>query len=49
VLFQITLGTLHIDILVGRKLRADPIVRSGTGVGVVTTPEFKNLLQIVAD
>jgi hypothetical protein len=43
------LGTLHIDILVGRKLLADQIVSTGTRVEVIATPEFKSFLQIVAD
>ena len=31
VLFQIAFGTLHIDVPLGCKLRADLIIRSGTG------------------
>jgi len=34
VLFQGALGALHIDILMGGKLRADPIIRSGQGLDV---------------
>jgi len=49
VLFQVALGALHIDILVGRKLRADPIIRSGTGLKVMATPRFQSSFQILAD
>ena len=49
VLFQVALGALHIDVLVGRKLGADPIIRSGKGLDVHATPGFKNSFQIFAD
>jgi hypothetical protein len=49
VLFQVTLGALHIDLLLGRKLRADLIIRSGTGLEVLATPKVKSSFQIPAD
>jgi hypothetical protein len=48
VLFQVVPGALHIDVFVGRKLRADPIIYSGTGLDVLATPGFKNLFQVLA-
>lgn len=36
VLFQVALGALHLDILEGRKPRADPITRRGASFGVLT-------------
>lgn len=49
VLFQVALGALHIDVLVGRKFRTDPIICRGTGFEVLAAPEFKSSFQIVAD
>jgi len=49
VLFQVALGALHIDVLVGRKLRTDPIICSRTGFEVLAAPEFKSSFQIFAD
>jgi hypothetical protein len=47
-LFQVALGALHLDVLVGRKLRADPIIRSGTDCDVVAVSSFKSSFQILA-
>jgi len=49
VLCQVALGALHLDVLVGRKLRADPIIRSGTGIDVLAAPRFKGSFQNLAD
>jgi hypothetical protein len=49
VLFQVALGALHIDVLVGGKLRSDPIICSGTGFDVLAAPKFKSSFQIFAD
>lgn len=49
VLFQVALGALHIDVLVGRKLRTDPIKCRGTGFEVLAAPGFKSSFQIFAD
>jgi hypothetical protein len=49
VLFQIALGTLHIYVLLGRKLRADLIIRSGTGFEVLTAPKVEGSFQIPAN
>ncbi len=38
-LFQFSLAALHIDVLLGRKLRADSIVRSGTTFEVLAAPK----------
>jgi hypothetical protein len=48
-LFQVALGALLIDVLVGRALRADPIIRSRTGLDVLAIPRFKNSFQLLAD
>ena len=45
VLFQVVPGGLHIDVFTGRKLRADPIIRCGTGFDVLAGPRFKSLFQ----
>jgi hypothetical protein len=49
VLLQVALGALHIDVLVGRKLRADLIICSETGLDVFSTTIFKCLFQILTD
>ncbi len=49
VFFEVALGALHIDVLVGGKLRTDPIICSRTGFEVLAAPEFKSSFQIVAD
>jgi hypothetical protein len=49
VLFQVALRALHIDVFIGRKLRADPIIRSGKGLDVLATPKLKSSFQILAD
>jgi hypothetical protein len=49
VLVKVALGALQVDILVGRKLRADPIIRSGTSLDVLAAPIFKNSSQIFAN
>jgi hypothetical protein len=49
VLFQVALGTLLIDILVGGELRGDLTIRSGTGLNVFAMPGFENSLQLLAD
>jgi hypothetical protein len=43
VFFQVVPGTLHINILTGRKLGAHPIVRSGASFDVLTKLELKSL------
>jgi hypothetical protein len=49
VFFQVTFGALHIDVLLGRKLRAHLMIRSGTGLEILATPEIKRSFQILAD
>lgn len=49
VLLQVVLGTLHFDVFIGCKLRADQIIRSGTGLDVIATSRFKRSFQILAD
>jgi hypothetical protein len=49
VLFQVALGPLHIDVLIGRKLRTDPIIGSGAGLDILAIPELKSAFQILAD
>jgi hypothetical protein len=49
VLFQVALGALHIDVLVGSKFGADLIIRSRTGIEVLAASGFKSSFQIFAD
>jgi hypothetical protein len=49
VFFEVALGTLHIDILVGRKLRADAVKHRETSFDVFAAPGFKSAFQIFAD
>jgi hypothetical protein len=43
VFFQVVLGALHIDVSMGRKLGAHPIVRGGTSFDVLAKLELKSL------
>jgi hypothetical protein len=47
VFFQVALGALHIDVLLGRKLRADLIIGSGTGLKVLAALVVKSSFQIL--
>jgi hypothetical protein len=48
VFFQVAPGALHIDVLMGRKLGAHPIICSGTGFDVFAKLGFESLLQVYA-
>jgi len=49
VFFQVALGALHIDVLLGRKLRADLIIDGGTSLEVLTALVVKSSFQILAN
>jgi hypothetical protein len=49
VFFEVALGAFHIDVLVGGKLRTNPIICGRTGFDVLAAPGFKSSFQIVAD
>jgi len=49
VFFQVALGALDIDVLLGHKLRADLIIGSGTGLEVLAALLVKSSFQILAD
>jgi len=49
VLFQVALGALLIDILVGCELRTDPKIRRGTSLDVLVMPKFNNPFRFLAD
>jgi len=48
VLFQVVPSALHIDVFLGCKLCAHPIIGSGTRFVVLANPRFKNFFQILA-
>jgi hypothetical protein len=48
VLFQAVPSALHIDVFLGCKLCAHPIIGSGAGFDVLAKPGFKSSFKILA-
>jgi len=48
VLFEVVPSALHIDVFLGCKLCAHPIIGSRTGFDELAKPAFKSLFQILA-
>jgi hypothetical protein len=49
VLLQFALGPLHIHILKGRKLSAEPITHGGASLVILAVPSVESSFQILAD